>query len=37
MSDIRRLLRKYFPPKFLPPKPELPRAPLTGIVDFKTY
>lgn len=37
MTTIRELLRKYFPPKFLPPKPDLPRILLTGVVDFNTY
>lgn len=36
-GSIRELLRKHFPPKFLPPKPELPRPPFTGVVDFRTY
>jgi hypothetical protein len=36
-SSIRELLHKHFPPKFIPPKPELPRPLLTGVVDFSTY
>jgi hypothetical protein len=36
-TSIRELLRKHFPPKFLPPKPDLPRPVFTGVVDFKTY
>lgn len=37
MTTLRDLTRKYFPPKVPPPKPDLPRSPLTGVVDFKTY
>lgn len=36
-SSIRALLRKHFPPKTLPPKPDLPRPLWTGVVDFSTY
>lgn len=34
---IRELLRKHFPPKYIPPKPDLPRPLFTGTVDFITY
>jgi len=36
-SGIRDLLRKHFPTKTLPPKPDLPRPLWTGVVDFSTY
>lgn len=36
-KSIRELTRKLFPPKTPPPKPDLPRPPFTGVVDFKTY
>ncbi len=36
-TTIRELLRKHFPPKFLPPRPDLPRPLFTGTVDFITY
>lgn len=35
--SVRDLLRKHFPAITPPPKPDLPRPPFTGTVDFETY
>lgn len=35
--SIRDLLRKHFAKLPPPPKPDLPRPFLTGVVDFRTY